>query len=46
MGSGGRYSDEFKQETFNQVVIHGYSIADVDRCLMAQKTGTYCVSVF
>lgn len=46
MGSGIRYSDEFKQEAFNQVVIHGYSVADVNRCLMAQKTSTYCVSAF
>lgn len=29
MGKGIRYSDEFKQEAVNQVVIHGYSVADV-----------------
>jgi transposase len=29
MGKGIRYSDEFKQEAVNQVVIHGYRVADV-----------------
>jgi len=29
MGKGIRYSDEFKQEAVNQVVIHGYLVADV-----------------
>ena len=29
MGKGIRYSDEFKQEAVNQIVIHGYSVADV-----------------
>lgn len=29
MGKGIRYSDEFKQEAVNQVVVHGYSVADV-----------------
>ena len=29
MAKGIRYSDEFKQEAVNQVVIHGYSVADV-----------------
>ncbi len=33
MGSGIRYSDEFKQEAVNQVVIHGYSVADVAKRL-------------
>ena len=28
MGKGIRYSDEFKQEAVNQVVVHGYSVAD------------------
>lgn len=29
MGKGIRYTDEFKQEAVNQVVIHGYRVADV-----------------
>ena len=29
MGKGIRYSDEFKQEAVNQVVVHGYRVADV-----------------
>ena len=29
MAKGIRYSDEFKQEAVNQVVIHGYRVADV-----------------
>lgn len=29
MGKGIRYTDEFKQEAVNQVLIHGYSVADV-----------------
>lgn len=29
MSKGIRYSDEFKQEAVNQVVVHGYSVADV-----------------
>ena len=29
MGTGSRYSDEFKQEAVNQVVVHGYSVAEV-----------------
>jgi hypothetical protein len=29
MGKGIRYTDEFKQEAVNQVVIHGYSVIDV-----------------
>lgn len=29
MSKGIRYSDEFKQEADNQVVVHGYSVADV-----------------
>ena len=33
MGSGIRYSDEFKQEAVNQVVINGYSVPDVAKRL-------------
>ena len=29
MSKGILYSDEFKQEAVNQVVVHGYSVADV-----------------
>ncbi len=29
MGTGIRYTDEFKQEAVNQVVVHGYSVSDV-----------------
>lgn len=29
MSKGTRYSDEFKQEAVNQVIVHGYSVADV-----------------
>ena len=33
MGKGIRYTDEFKQEAVNQVVIHGYSVLDVSQRL-------------
>ena len=33
MGKGIRYTDEFKQETVNQVVVHGYSVAQVSQQL-------------
>ena len=33
MGSGIRYTDEFKQEAVNQVVNHGYSVPDVSKRL-------------
>ncbi len=29
MSKGSRYTDEFKKEATNQVVIHGYSVNDV-----------------
>lgn len=29
MGIGIRYTDEFKQEAVNQIVIHGYDVAEV-----------------
>ena len=39
MGKGIRYSDEFKQEAVNQVLIHGYSVADVaDRLGISTKS--------
>ena len=41
MGSGIRYSDEFKQEAVNQVVIHGYSVADVAKRLDISTKSLY-----
>jgi transposase len=39
MGKGIRYSDEFKQEAVNQVVIHGYKVAEVaDRLGISTKS--------
>ena len=33
MGKGIRYSEEFKQEAVNQVIVHGYSVSDVSQRL-------------
>jgi len=33
MGKGIRYSDEFKQEAVNQVMVHGYSVLEVSKRL-------------
>lgn len=33
MSRGIRYTDEFKQEAVNQIVVHGYSVADVSERL-------------
>ena len=41
MGRGIRYTDEFKQEAVNQVVIHGYSVADV-----SERLGTSTKSLY
>ena len=41
MGTGIRYSDEFKQEAVNQVVIHGYSVADVSKRLGISTKSLY-----
>ena len=41
MGKGTRYSDEFKQEAVNQVVVHGYSVADVSQRLGISNKGLY-----
>jgi len=39
MGKGGRYTDEFKQEAVNQVVVHGYSVEEVsERLGIANKS--------
>jgi transposase len=33
MGKGIRYTDEFKQEAVNQVVVHGYPVSEVSQRL-------------
>ena len=33
MGKGIRYTDEFKQEAVNQVVVHGYPVGEVSHRL-------------
>ncbi len=39
MGKGIRYSDEFKQEAVNQVVVHGYRVEEVaDRLGISAKS--------
>ena len=41
MGKGIRYSDEFKQEAVNQVVIHGYSVLEVAERLGVSNKSLY-----
>ena len=41
MGKGIRYTDEFKQEAVNQVVVHGYSVADVSKRLGVSAKSLY-----
>ena len=41
MGKGIRYSDEFRQEAVNQVVLHGYKVAEV-----AQRLGISTKSLY
>jgi transposase len=41
MGKGIRYSDEFKQEAVNQVVLHGYSVLDVSERLGISNKSLY-----
>ena len=41
MGKGVRYSDEFKQEAVNQVVVHGYPVADVSQRLGISSKSLY-----
>lgn len=41
MGKGIRYSDEFKQEAVNQVVIHSYSVLDVSQRLGVSNKSLY-----
>ena len=47
MGKGVRYSDEFKQEAVNQVVVHGCRVADVaDRLGISTKSLYECKKRF
>ncbi len=41
MGKGIRYSDEFKQEAVNQVVVYGYSVLDVSERLGISTKSLY-----
>lgn len=41
MGKGVRYSDEFKQEAVNQVVVHGYSVGEVSNRLGISSKSLY-----
>ncbi len=41
MGKGIRYSDEFKQEAVNQVVVHGYSVLEVAERLGVSNKSLY-----
>ncbi len=41
MGSGIRYTDEFKQEAVNQVTNHGYKVADVSERLGISTKSLY-----
>jgi len=41
MGKGIRYSDEFKQEAVNQVVVHGYSVLEVSKRLGIANKSLY-----
>jgi len=40
MGKGIRYTDEFKRESVNQVVVHGYPVQEVSQRLgISTKSG-------
>lgn len=41
MGKGIRYSDEFKQEAVNQVVVHGYPVLEVSKRLGITNKSLY-----
>ena len=41
MSKAVRYTDEFKQEAVNQVVIHGYSVLDVSQRLGVSTKSLY-----
>jgi transposase len=41
MGKGVRYTDEFKQEAVNPVVVHGYSVLEVSQRLRVSDKSLY-----
>ena len=41
MSKAVRYTDEFKQEAVNQIVIHGYSVQDVSQRLGVSTKSLY-----
>lgn len=41
MGKGIRYTDEFKQEAVNQVVVHGYPVLEVSKRLGVSNKSLY-----
>ncbi len=41
MGKGIRYTDEFKQEAVNQVVVHGYPVSEVGQRLGISTKSLY-----
>ena len=41
MSRGIRYTDEFKQEAVNQIVVHGYSVSDVSERLGVSTKSLY-----
>lgn len=41
MGKRPRYTDEFKQEAVNQVVVHGYPVLEVSRRLGISNKSLY-----
>ncbi len=41
MGKGIRYTDEFKQEAVNQVVVHGYPVSEVSHRLGISTKSLY-----
>jgi len=41
MGTGIRYTDEFKQEAVNQIIKHGYDIAEVSSRLGVSTKSLY-----
>ena len=47
MGKSPRYTDEFKQEAVNQVVVHGYPVLEVSKRLgIANKSLYDCIKKF
>ena len=41
MGKGIRYTDEFKQEAVNQVIVHGYPVYEVSQRLGISTKSVY-----